>query len=115
MSKIMQILIHSLPLVLGIILSYFFWRHNTDLFLIYLVLSLVVIFLGKDRKTETWIFIYGLIAGFIVETIGTEVSGYQKFTQPDLLGIPYWLVVSWGYGFVLMKRIGFIIKNNSPW
>ena len=100
MKKSVQIIIHSLPFALGIFLSYFFWRNNVLLLLIYLVISIVVIWLGKDRKTEILIFLYGLIAGFIIETLGTSISGYQQFAQPDVWGIPYWLIVSWGYGFI---------------
>ncbi len=74
-----------------------------------------LIFFSKDRKVEMWIFFYGLTAGAFIEIIGTKISGYQNFENPDILGIPYWLLVAWGYGFVLMKRIGLILKNNSPW
>lgn len=74
---------------------------------------MVVIWFGQDRKTESLIFLYGLGAGFVVETLGTQVSGYQSFTLPQVLGIPYWLLVSWGYGFILMKRIGFIIVMGN--
>ncbi len=115
MEKAKQITIHSLPLAFGILLSYLFWRSNFILLAIYLALVLFIILFGKDKKIELWIFIYGLIAGFIVETIGTQISGYQSFTQPDIWGIPYWLIISWGYGFILMKRIGLIIGTGSPW
>jgi len=115
MAKTKQILIHSLPLVFGILLSYFFWQINFLLLAIYSILVLAIIFSGRDKKIELNIFVYGLIAGFAVETIGTQISGYQSFTQPDILGIPYWLIVSWGYGFILMKRIGLIIGTGSPW
>lgn len=115
MQKSTEIFIHSLPLALGILLSYLFWRSNILLLVIYLSLVLLVILAGKDRKTELWIFAYGLVAGFIVETIGTQISGYQIFTKPDVWGIPYWLIVSWGFGFILMKRISLIIATGSPW
>jgi hypothetical protein len=75
----------------------------------------LIIALGKDKKIELYILIYGLIAGFIIETVGTQISGYQKFTQPDIWGIPYWLIISWGYGFILMKRISLIIGRGTPW
>jgi len=32
-------------------------------------------------------------------------------TLPILFGIPIWLPIVWGYGFVAMKRIGIILKN----
>lgn len=115
MQKIKLLIIHSSPFLLGIFLSYLFWRSNALLFFFYIILVLFVVFSGKDKKTELWIFLYGIAAGFVIETIGTQISGYQKFIQPDILGIPYWLLISWGYGFILMKRISLIIANNSPW
>lgn len=70
---------------------------------------------GKDKKAEAFIALYGLIAAFIIETIGTQISGYQTFNNPTIGGIPIWLPVSFSYGFVLMKRIGMIISTGSPW
>lgn len=114
-EKIKQLVIHSSPLVLGILLSYLFWESNTLLLGIYVTAILFLILSGRDRKVELWIWVYGMAAGFAIETIGTQVSGYQSFTNPDILGIPYWLVIVWGYGFVLMKRISLIIATGSPW
>jgi hypothetical protein len=115
MKKLLLIIFHSLPLFSGILLSYLFWRQNLLLLVIYSVFVFALICFGKERKAEFLIFVYGSFVGFIIETIGTQISGYQSFTQPDTLGIPYWLVVSWGFGFLLMKRIGLIIATNSPW
>lgn len=114
-EKIKQLVIHSSPLAFGIILSYLFWKSNMLLLGTYVVVIIFLILSGKDRKIELWIWLYGMVAGFAIETIGTQVSGYQIFTNPDILGIPYWLVIVWGYGFVLMKRISLIIATGSPW
>jgi len=114
-QKFKQLILHSSPLALGVILSYFFWNSNLLLLLIYSALVAAIIFSGRDRKPEFLIFIYGAIIGFAIETIGTQISGYQKFTNLDVWGIPYWLIVSWGYGFILMKRVGFILAAGSPW
>jgi hypothetical protein len=115
MTTFSKILVQSIPLAVGILLSYLFWRNTMLLLVIYLAVSAWLIATGHDRKTETYIFLYGLVAGFIIETIGTGISGYQSFAKPDILTIPYWLIVSWGFGFILMKRIGFIIATGSPW
>lgn len=115
MNKLAKILLHTAPLVLGIILAYFLWRHNGVLLVIYLLLVFGLILFGKDRKVEALILLYGIIAALVVEIIGTQVSGYQTFNNPDRWGIPYWLPLSWGYGFILMKRIGLIISTGSAW
>ncbi len=115
MQKIILIALHSLPLAAGVVFSYFFWSSNTTLLLTYLIITFLLIIFGSDRRLERWIFLYGLIAGFVVDTIGTNLSGYQSFTLPQIWGIPYWLPVTWGYGFILMKRISLIIGTGSPW
>ena len=115
MKKFQLIILHSLPFAFGIALSYFFWRQPNVLLGLYLLLTALVVWFGHDRKTEGFVFLYGVVAGFIIETLGTQVSGYQSFTLPQALGIPYWLIVSWGYGFILMKRIGLIVGGGSPW
>jgi lipoprotein signal peptidase len=73
-DKIKQLIIHSSPLAFGILLSFLFWQQNWLLLLIYLALVALVVLSGKDKKVEFWIFIYGLIAGFAVETIGTQIN-----------------------------------------
>ena len=110
MSKLTKVFIETLPILFGILLSYLFWKDNVLLFIIYLVLTLGLIYFHKD-KTEFVIFAYGILIGVIVEVIGTQISGYQSFTKPNFGGIPMWLPIVWGYGFVAMKRIGFVIKD----
>lgn len=113
--RFLLILLHSLPLAFGILLDYLFWRNNLLLFLLYLVVIIWVIGSGKDPKTEIYILGYGMLAGFVIETIGTSVAGYQSFAQPDFFGIPYWLLLAWGYAPVLLKRLALIIATGSPW
>ena len=115
MLKLKLICLHSLPFLLGIICSYFFWQQPNVLLFIYIILTALFIWFGKDRKTEFLIAIYGLVVGYIVEVTGTRISGYQSFSLPQFMGIPYWLPVSWSFGFILMKRIGLIIGTGSAW
>ncbi|OGF76773.1 hypothetical protein A3E62_00965 [Candidatus Giovannonibacteria bacterium RIFCSPHIGHO2_12_FULL_44_29] len=110
MTKTLKVFIETLPILFGILLSYLFWQNSFVLFIIYIALSVVLILRHRDNS-EFAIFIYGIIIGGLVEVIGTQVSGYQSFTEPDFLGIPMWLPVVWGYGFVAMKRIGIILKS----
>jgi hypothetical protein len=115
MRAIKLLILHSLPFGVGIILTNLFWQSNVLLLTIFLLMVSMIILKGKDRKVETFIFFYGIGAGAIVEIIGTSITGYQSFTKPELLGIPYWLLVSWGYGFILMKRISLIIGKGKAW
>ncbi len=115
MKRIYLLAIHTSPLLLGIILSYFFWRQNLVLLAIYLIIAFAVMVFGRDTETELKIFVYGMAAGFVIEVLGTQISGYQKFLNPDIGGIPLWLLAAWGYAFVMMKRVSLIIATGSPW
>jgi len=110
MNKIAKVFIETLPILFGILFSYLFWQNSFLLFAIYIILSVVLI-LWRGDNSEFAIFIYGIIIGGLVEVLGTQVSGYQSFAEPDFLGIPIWLPIVWGYGFVAMKRIGIILKS----
>ena len=110
MTKFSKVFVETLPILFGILLSYLFWQNNLLLFIFYLFLTLLLIYFHKD-KAEYFIFVYGILVGIVVEVIGTQISGYQSFTKPDFGGIPIWLPIAWGYGFVAMKRIGFILKG----
>jgi hypothetical protein len=110
MNKYLKLILETLPVFVGILFSCLFWQDNLLLFFIYLAMSVGLIYLHKD-KDEIIIFAYGVAVGLFVEVTGTKVGGYQSFTQPDFMGIPFWLLFAWGYGFVAMKRVGFAIKN----
>ncbi len=115
MKKLLQVSVHSLPLLLGIVLSNLLWRSNSILFVVYLGILASFIYAGRDRKGEAYVALYGIAAALAVETIGTRVGGYQTFANPSFLGIPAWLPLAFAYGFVLMKRIALIISTGSPW
>lgn len=112
---VQKLLLHTSPFALGILLSYFFWESNMLLLVLYLVITGVVIMTGEEEKIELLIVLYGIMAAFVVEVLGTQVSGYQTFNNPDFLGIPAWLLVAWGFGFLLMKRVSLIIAHGTPW
>lgn len=111
MDKLLKVSLETLPIILGIFLSYLLWQNTVLLFLVYLTLTLGLTYLHKDKQ-EFIIFAYGIFIGTLVEVAGTQVSGYQSFTKPDFLGIPIWLPVVWGYGFIAMKRIGIILSKQ---
>ncbi len=111
MQKTKEVISETVPILFGILLSYLFWRNNILLAIIYLAFTVGLILWHKD-STEFFIFVYGIIIGALVETVGTQISGYQSFAKPDFAGIPMWLPIVWGYGFVAMKRIGFSIAKK---
>jgi len=104
------IFLETLPLLIGIFLTYLFWKNNIILLAVYLIAILIILKI-KYQRGDLFALCYGFIIGLLVETVGASVSRYQSFANPDFLGIPMWLPVVWAYGFVLMKRIGVIIYD----
>ncbi len=115
MQKLELIALHTLPVLLVLVLNSLLWKHNLVLLLLYLLTAGGLILGGRDTRVEARVFVYGVAMGFVIETFGTQLAGYQKFLNPDVGGIPLWLVVAWGYAFVAMKRISLIITKDSPW
>ncbi len=75
------------------------------------ILALLVItatFMIKYQKKEVYVFLFGAIIGIILELIGNFLLG-QSWPQASFFTIPIWLPLTWGYGFVLIRRIGEII------
>lgn len=111
-KTLIPIFLETLPLLIGIFLTYLFWKNNIILLAVYLIAISIILKIKYQRGDLSALF-YGFIIGLIVETIGTSVSHYQSFANPDFLGIPMWLPIVWAYGFMLMKRIGVIIYNTK--
>lgn len=107
-----RIVVQTIPVLLGIILTYLFWRNSILLTLIYAA-AIVVILRIRYYPGDISALLYGFLLGFLVEVIGTSFSGYQSFTNPDFLGIPIWLPIVWAYGLMAMKRIGIIIYEDA--
>ena len=60
-----------------------------------------------DYKLGEWkLFLIGVIAGFIAEVGGDVIYQMQYWVQGSLFGVPLWLPLLWGYGFVFIRRIG---------
>ncbi len=80
----------------------------------FIIVVSFLIFLLKDHKNEKYLFIIGILVGSFIE-IGLRVLGYQQiWTEASLFGVPYWLPIAWGLGFVLITRFGMHLRRISP-
>lgn len=75
------------------------------------VLSIVFsLFLLLRRESgEVLLFLVGFATGLIIEVGLGLVTRTQHWENASFFGVPYWLPVIWGYGFVVMRRIGNLI------
>jgi len=69
-------------------------------------------FLHRYQKGEVYLFLLGLFFGLILELIGNFYLG-QKWAEASFFTVPIWLPIFWGYGFVIIRRIGEIFVERK--
>lgn len=85
---------------------------KTELVLaIYMSIVLILTFLLNYHPNELLLFLIGIIMGIFVE-IGLRFFGSQQtWKNASLFGVPYWLPLAWGIGFVIITRLGIFIRS----
>lgn len=85
-----------------------------EIFLAILALFLiVVIFLFKIHHNEPKVFLLGFIIGIFIEVILAMISRQQFWDDASFFGVPLWLPISWGIGFVVITRVGMKIEGSG--
>ncbi len=64
-----------------------------------------LLFIRRERG-EGAIYLIGVVMGLIIEVGLGQVARTQFFTNASLFGVPLWLPLAWGYGFVVIRRVG---------
>ena len=76
---------------------------------LFIILVAVVTALISYHHNEWLLFIVGLLFGIIIE-VGLRQLGYQQvWKKAHFFGVPYWLPLIWGFGFVIITRLGLFI------
>jgi len=79
----------------------------------FIILVTLLMFAVRDHKNEPLLFGAGVIFGLLIE-VGLRYFGYQQvWTDGSLLGVPYWLPIAWGVGFVLITRFGIVVRGKK--
>lgn len=65
-----------------------------------------LLLLWRREKGEGILFFLGLLTGLIIEVGLGLIARTQLWEYASFFGVPYWLPLIWGYGFVIMRRIG---------
>jgi len=110
-SKLLQILLNFIPIVLMIVLIPFV---ENDYVLTGLYgLIIIVSFLVKYSKKDILFFIFGFFAMLVSELFFIS-TGVETFARNSLFGImPLWLPFLWAYVFVVIRRMIVIIDKKS--
>lgn len=110
MKKAGKVLLELLPVIVVLILMIFF--RGEIAITIFAVLMILATFMIRYNKKELYLFILGSLMGVLFETVGNKLLG-QSWGESSFLAIPLWLPLTWGYGFVLIRRIGNIIVDEE--
>ncbi len=75
------------------------------------LLLTIIIFSIKSYKHEFRVFMLGLLLGFFVEVVLGLFARQQHWDNASLFGVPIWLPIIWGIGFVVITRVGSKIEK----
>ena len=67
--------------------------------------------LYNSVKGELHLFFFGVGMALVIELGLGLIARSQHWEHASLFGIPFWLPLIWGYGFVVMRRIGNVMVN----
>lgn len=84
----------------------------TELELSFFIIALsALLFYWNSRLSEIYLFGVGVIVGVLLE-VGFRLLGYQQsWLDANLFGVPFWLPIAWGMGFVVITRVGVYIRG----
>jgi len=78
-----------------------------------LIACIVITFQIKHYDKEWLLLIVGIIIGVAFEIGGDLIYKLQYWEMSSFFGLPYWLPLLWGLGFIIIHRIGSMIVKNK--
>jgi hypothetical protein len=110
MNKLLSVIKELLPL--GALLIFIFFFRTEIAITILAIIGIVITFFMCYNKNEYIVLIFGFIMGLVFEIIGNVWLG-QNWPEASFFTIPLWLPVAWGYGFIVIRRIGNILVGAN--
>jgi hypothetical protein len=96
-------------MISGFYLSVLFFRHYPYVLALSLLFIVLVRLIFFHRPLDAVYFIFGACAGPTFVLVFTSLNFYS-FTEPDFLGMPYWLPVFWGNISLALRRVSWILE-----
>ncbi len=110
-NKALNIFYEVLPMFCALII--FIFIKNEYLIALGVLALLLITFKIKYYKNEWKVYVFGVLTGFFFEIAGDYIYKLQYWENASLFGIPIWLPLLWGYGFIFIRRIGNLFVNNN--
>ncbi len=109
-SKWEQALLELLPVIAGFL---FIISFRSELIIaVAVLLAIAVTFKIRYNKGEFALLLLGIATGTATELGADVIYKLQYWAKGSLFGIPLWLPLIWGYGFVLIRRLGNLVVKN---
>jgi hypothetical protein len=80
--------------------------HREGLIAVGVVAVVATSFRVRYYPREWWLFAVGSVLGLVFELGGDAIYKLQSWSEGSLFGIPAWLPLFWGLGFVFIRRVG---------
>jgi hypothetical protein len=94
--------------LIPVVLFPFIFLFTTNEFIVtfWVLLLIASLLLIQYERGEWKVLGLGILAGLISEIGGDMIAKLQYWESGVLLGVPLWLPLLWGFGFVFIRRIG---------
>ena len=99
-------------IMLGVFPLIFIITKNEWIIALWTIILIGIIWLVKYNNKEWILVVVGIILGIIGEKGGDMIYQLQYWNSGSFFGIPIWLPIIWGFGFLLMYRIGRLIVKE---
>jgi len=73
------------------------------------VVVMAIAFAVRYYRREWLLFVVGSLLGLTFELGGDAIYKLQSWSEGSLFGIPAWLPLFWGLGFVFFRRFGNVL------
>ena len=97
---------------LGFVLVIFLFTQKEIYITAGIMLLIGLSFAIRYYHNEWKVLLFGIVLGFVFEIGGDLIYKAQYWENASLFGIPIWLPLMWGYGFIFIRRIGNILTKK---
>lgn len=104
MKYLLNSFLHLLPVVLFFVLKKVTGANEVVSTILMVLIFAVYIYLTGFKRREAELLVMGVVAGFLVEVGLGSVYREQFWLNASLWGIPFWLPLAWGMGFVIIEQ-----------
>ncbi len=110
MRRIVNYIITGVIAVLSLLSVALLWKDDLLLTTTLLVLAAFLLLTNKSKE-EIKIFIFCAFFGTLSEVIVVHLGAWT-YGKPNILGIPFWLMVAWGIASVFIVRVYLLFKTK---